>query len=113
MKNFSLCWILSLLSIFFGSVYGNEKDPLLKSKFVKCEKIYVAPHQVAITSEGIFVQFKEEWMMTDAIHRDNGGLFISSIADEWSWYWTCPKCGYEKNTAFDRSCRSCGFTPTY
>lgn len=112
MKN-RLSRVLCVLFLFFGMAHAHERDSSISiPAFVKCEKLYVQPDQVAVTAEGIYFQLEDSWVMTDAVHRDNAGIFISSVSDEWSWTWKCPKCGH-KNSALSRSCEKCPYKPRH
>ena len=107
---YKLTFVLFLLT---GIANANDKEISSASlKFVPCEKIYVQPDQVAITNEGIFLQLNEEWVPTEAIQYDASGIFVTSISSEWSFRWTCPKCGYE-NGPFSRKCGNCGHKPRH
>jgi predicted RNA-binding Zn-ribbon protein involved in translation (DUF1610 family) len=112
MKN-RLYTAFCVLFLFFGIAHTHERDCSISTPvFTKCEKIYVQPEQVALTPEGIYFQFEDSWIMTDAIHCDSSGIFISSTSSEWSFSWTCPKCGTE-NGPLRRSCKKCGHKPRH
>ena len=102
-----------IVLFFFGMAHAHEIDSsILTPGFVKCEKRYVQPDQVAVTSEGIYFQHEDSWIMTDAIHRDSAGIYISSTSEEWSWKWKCPRCGHE-NSPFSRECEKCHYKPRH
>lgn len=101
---------LGILHLFIGCLDAEELvNTRLSSEFTPCQKTYVVSEQIACSPHGIFFHLNNAWFKTNAIFHDKNGTFITSYATEWSWYWTCPKCGYEGNTALDRECRSCGY----
>jgi len=108
----NICSILALLFLFCGIGHAHQSDCSTSEViFASCEKIYVEAAQVAITSGGIYFQHGDSWMITDAIHCDSAGLFVSSISNsdnEWSFTWECPKCHYV-NGPLARECGNCGY----
>lgn len=102
--------MLGLLIFSMGSAYTAEPiSTASASDFISCPKTYVSPEQITCSAHGIFVQTNNTWFKTDAIFHDENGTFIISYNNEWSFYWTCPKCKYGGNTAIDRACRNCGY----
>ena len=79
-------------------------------QFVPCEKIYLQQDQVVVTQGGIFCCLNEQWVATEALFCDASGLYVTSMRDERSIYWTCPKCK-EVNSPLRNSCKRCGYGP--
>lgn len=104
--------ISCLLFIFLGVVQAHQNDSIASAEFIKCERIDIHPEHIAITPEGIFFQLNDQWLVTDALHRDSRGLFVSSVKSEFSTSWNCPKCGHE-NSFWRRSCANCGHKPRH
>ncbi len=97
--------------MFCGFAHAQREDGTAAT-FVLCEKFYIQPNQINVTQDGIFILNEDIWIMTDAVHHDGSRLYISSLSEEWSFKWECPKCGYE-NGPFTRSCENCGYKPRH
>jgi hypothetical protein len=67
------------------------------------DKAYIAPDQVTVSPDGIFVLVEGEMIQVQAILQDNKGIYYLKP----SIYWTCRKCGYSKNPAWTNYCQSC------
>lgn len=87
--------LLFFFLCLFGAIHAHENEGVVFfSAQIPCEKIYLKPENVAITENGIFFQINDEWIMTEAIYFDSTGLYVSSLENEWSINWTCPKCKF-------------------
>ncbi len=102
--------IFGLLLILTGFAHAEELvNQPQTTESASSQRIYVSPEQITFSEKGIFFHQNNSWVKTNAIFHDNKGMFITSFDNEWSWYWTCPNCGYEDNTGWDRECRECGY----
>ena len=65
-------YILSIIAATFAFSQGYcGTEPKIESS----EKIYVQPHQIAFSDNGIFVQVGGEWVATEALHTDAIGIY--------------------------------------
>ncbi len=96
---------LCVLFVCFRIAHAHENGPC-----DSCEKLYLQPDQIAINEEGIFIQLGGEWMITNAIHRDGTGLYVSTAHDEGTFSWECRVC-HRKNGPLDSKCPGCGTPP--
>jgi hypothetical protein len=74
MKKFTLR-IVSILFCFVATIMiANASN----SKFCSAEKVYILPEQLAITSNGIFVEYNQHWYETGALFSDEKGIYIQT-----------------------------------
>lgn len=104
--------LATLLSVFLVlvSTYGFAES--MQNDYIACETTFVAPEQISISEQGIFIRFGDLYIETPAVFFDGRSLSFSTyrIVDEWR-YWKCPRCGYGTNEFFDKTCRNCGYRP--
>lgn len=78
---------LFVIFAFFSQLTGAFGSP----------KIYVEPEQLAVSSEGIFMQLDEQWFHVGTLSSDATGIF----AQDWTLVdYGCPDP--------DNPCRNCG-----
>src|SRR6266404_8469024 len=73
---FLLCLFFFKTQATFACPCSNEKTI---QQFQHHGKMYVAPEQLAMSSEGIFVKFDELWFQTTALFSDTTGIFIKDL----------------------------------
>ncbi len=72
------------------------------NNFQPCEKIYVQPEQVVMSSKGIFVKLDDQWFQTETLLSDAVGIFIQNLdpsaygcPDPYNACRNCGRCVHE------------------
>ncbi len=73
---FTLCVLFSQTT---GAFAASEHYSEETNSFRCCGKIYVAPEQVAMSAEGIFVKFEDKWFQTESLFSDHRGVFVQNL----------------------------------
>lgn len=87
---------LFVIFAFFSQITVAFASPISKECF-SCQKIYVEPEQLAVSSEGIFMQLDEEWFHVGTLSSDSSGIFVQD--------WTLVDYGCPDP---ENPCRNCG-----
>jgi len=64
------------------------------------EKFYIAPENLHIANQSLFVFTGDTWQQVSAIYSDADGLFVERIPDSDTWY--CRKC--KEYHSYDKGC---------
>jgi hypothetical protein len=80
MKRFILRFISASLLLFSTAIASTDLRDGNDNDFQPCEKTYVLPEQLTMSSEGIFVKFDGEQHQTQALFFDEGGIFILALS---------------------------------
>ena len=68
--------ILTLVLTLFCSTHLQGKE------FRTAEKIYIAPEQLGVTPDGIFIEMNDDWIQVNAIYSDHYGIYFTRAALE-------------------------------
>jgi hypothetical protein len=63
------------------------------------QKVYVAPEQLKIDTDGIFIHFDEVWYKTDSLFSDGQGIYVHARTE--------PEMGCRKGFFPCRNCDRC------
>lgn len=82
MRVFSLLLVLLCVQATFAYSSNDRKSV---ENCQSCEKTYILPCQLKMTTESIFVNFDDEWYETKAIFSDSHGIYIQhpSLGKRW------------------------------
>ncbi len=86
---------LLLLIAFAISVF--HMHPIFsESHCENAEKIYISPERLKIVREGIFVNFRDDWIKIGALFSDENGVYIQDLTPEEmgcrDGFWPCRNC---------------------
>jgi hypothetical protein len=102
---------LKIVSILFCFAATTMIANASNSEFCSAEKLYILPEQLAITANGIFVEFNEHWYETSALFSDEAGLYVQAPSptrrDCGQYEVHCRNCSRCVNEAYDM-CPYCG-----
>ncbi len=110
-RSFFLLFSLTLLFLY-GTIHSYAVC-VGENSFCKAstEKYYVAPEQLAISSQGIFLNLKGEWLQAEALFSDQGGIFVRHFTPSAYGcvdpYNACRNCGRCVHETYD-ICPYCG-----
>jgi len=74
-------------------------------KIESADKIYVKPHEISISENGMFLLLQNTWVAIEALHADEVGVYAAR--PEIKLTWTCRHCNKE-NPWYVSECQHCG-----
>lgn len=108
-------WLQLLLCLaFFASAGAQEAQgsPLDSPCCEDCsdEKVYVAPHDISIRDNGIYIFVEPQWIQTASLHSDARGIYVQWDTKCGTYEWLCKKCK-RCNFLLLPKCPRCNYSP--
>ena len=91
-----LIYLTFCCTLFCMGLFASECH---KCALNEVERVFLAPDQIALNAQGIFVQIKDQWMSTGALHCDAGRFYVTK--NDYEYRCNCEK-GHPVPCQWDR-----------